>query len=131
MRGEGQTLLPAPQLRRACIIKLLLHLPQNIQILGQYLKFGDIYAFVKSTACSSVTLQNMFSIWLLKLIFLSNVTLIKWIGFEELIVFSAKDISLSIFSFNISCSKHKLKLSKVCNHLVIFEPMEFYIAIHF
>ena len=48
--GGRRSLLP----RRACTIKLLLHLPQNIQIVEQYLKLDNIYAFAKIIACSSV-----------------------------------------------------------------------------
>ena len=89
--GGRRSLLP----RRACTIKLLLHLPQNIQIIGQYLKFDNIYAFAKIIACSSVkvltwkralillfALQQIFSIWLLKFIFLSNVTFYNSIRFK-------------------------------------------------
>ena len=36
------------------IIKVLLHLGQNIQIIGQYLKFNNTYASVKTFACLNV-----------------------------------------------------------------------------
>ena len=93
-RGRGRR---PPLPRRTCTIKLLLYLPQNMQIVGQYLKFDEIYAFGKTTACSSVrkvltwkralillfALQQIFSIWLLKFIFLSNVTFYNSTRFKD------------------------------------------------
>ena len=91
--GGRRSLLP----RGACTIKLLLHLPQNIQIIGQYLKFDNIYAFAKTIACFSVrkvltwkralillfALEQIFSIWLLKFIFLLNVTFYNSTRFKD------------------------------------------------
>ena len=96
----------------------------------QYIKFGITYTFTISVVCFSVTnfltwkraltllfsLQQKFSISLIKLTFLSNVTpryLVAQLCLK-ILLFSWQKKHYP-FNILISCKKHKLKLFGVCN----------------
>ena len=92
---------------------MFLILPQNIQISGQYLKFGETYASTNTCACSRLrnflirkrVLILLFALWQifyicrLKLIFLSRVIPSSSTASDALMVFPWREMFLSIFLY--------------------------------